>query len=224
MLNKSLKSVQSLIDGAKLHSASIMKRRKQMHHEEGAIMPMPWEPEPAGQVQHQLIDGSEINAHHNDNPDVKSKSGTRNSTGKGDHVWSKGKKSEPGVDLSASEQTDENNPRGKSFLPWAEGALAWDINEQSDWVKQSRNLSMPLAGGVSGTTNRMMNSAKMMKPGVPMSHVRLAALGYLLPIKAHSFHEVMTAARKFGLPYTDAQYSPLSPLNGTDFAQLPPIP
>lgn len=46
------------------------------------------------------------------------------------------------------------------------------------------------------------------------TRVRLVALGHLLPIGAHSFHEIMSAARSFeGCTYTDGNYRYIPPLD-----------
>ena len=83
---------------------------------------------------------------------------------------------------------------------------------------------MPLAGGVSGTTNRMMQNHALLKPGTEKVDMRLAAIGLLIPIKAHSFHEIMVSARANGLAYNDGEYAPLEPMSSTDLAAIGPVP
>lgn len=142
------------------------------------------------------------------------------------------KKSETGLTLSPSEEemkqyhvdAEGNFTEVDDLLPWWEGAKAWDINEESAWVQQARNLNMPLAGGVSGTTNRMMQNHALLKPGTEKVDMRLAAIGLLIPIKAHSFHEIMVSARANGLAYNDGEYAPLKPFESSDLAAIGPVP
>ena len=72
------------------------------------------------------------------------------------------------------------------------------------WVQAMRSMSLPLAGGPSGTTNLLMNVNDVLK-GVGAEEARLACIGYLLPIHAHSLVEVMTSAATHGAGYTAGQ-------------------
>ena len=72
---------------------------------------------------------------------------------------------------------------------------------------------MPLTAGISGTTNRLMTAGKRLGEA-PLTRVRLMALGHLMGVEAHSFHEIMSAARSFdGCTYTDGNYKNIAPLN-----------
>ena len=110
------------------------------------------------------------------------------------------------------------------YFPWVEGAKIWDQNEESLWVQEARKLNMKLAGSISVTMNRMMQNHKLLKPETPKADMRLAAFEYLIPFKAHSFHEIAVSARANGVPYTDGIYAPLSPLSSGELAKLEPIP
>ena len=96
-------------------------------------------------------------------------------------------------------------------LPFNEGMLANLLKEEDKWLKAARGMKMPLKAGISGNTRRWMQAAKLLGSDLPGA--RLAMLGHLIPTKAHSFHEIMTAAKGF-VPYksTAGRYLPLKPL------------
>ena len=95
------------------------------------------------------------------------------------------------------------------MLPFLKGWKANIVSQDHDWIKTAiDDLQMPLKAGISGTTYRFMHMAKLFN--VDTQNTRLAALGHLLPINAHSFHEVMSAAASVE-PYTPGQYIPLKP-------------
>jgi hypothetical protein len=99
------------------------------------------------------------------------------------------------------------------------------LDEENDWVKTARALEMPLKAGISGTTRRWMHAAKQL--GANMPGARLTMLAHLLPTMAHSFHEIMTAAKGM-VPYKGkGSYIPLAPLGEGDvrgFAKSAGIP
>jgi hypothetical protein len=114
--------------------------------------------------------------------------------------------------------------RGEDFLPFIEGELANLVDERNAWIRRARELQMPIKAGISGTTHRFMNFAKTMGAS-SMPSVRLAMLGYLLPMNAHSFHEIMTASRGHaGCTYEAGHYSPLDPLTEPELSSLAPTP
>ena len=79
---------------------------------------------------------------------------------------------------------------------------------------------MPLAAGISGTTFRFINFAKMMGVG-DLSHARLCMLGFLIPIRAHSFHEIMSAAKGFPkCEYEPGRYDKVRPLSKGELERL----
>jgi hypothetical protein len=134
-----------------------------------------------------------------------------------------------GLELSPLEQASVNKPKeeespgqGREFLPWMEGERAWLIRYASKYAQVANELGIPLMAGVSGTTGNIMDSAKLLKVGPPVN-VRLAALGYLIPIHAHSFHEIMVAAKHFGCPYSgDGDYTSIAPLTAAEIQALNP--
>src|SRR4051812_49011740 len=52
---------------------------------------------------------------------------------------------------------------------------------------------MPTKAGVSGTAHRYMTFGRMF--GLDVQRLRLTMLGAMLPMRMHSFHEIMTASR-----------------------------
>ncbi len=118
-----------------------------------------------------------------------------------------------GAGLSKREEKFMGIGAPTDALKWSEGAKMWIINERDKWVKAMRALSLPLAAGPSGTTGVLMNAAAMLGGAAPVD-VRMACVGYLLPIKAHSLVEILGAAAAFGVPFTaDKQmYRNLPPL------------
>lgn len=87
------------------------------------------------------------------------------------------------------------------------------MKEAHPWIEAARSMSMPLKSGISGTTSRAMQAAEYLKISAPATHVRMACLGFLLPINAHSYHEVMAAASGYaGWAYTPGDYRSIAPM------------
>lgn len=101
-------------------------------------------------------------------------------------------------------------------LTWSEGMKSHIMNEYDPWVQLMREISVPLRAGPSGHTNVFMNGNQMLGVGAPADDMRLACLGYLLPINAHSMIEVLQAARPYGAsPYPEdrTMYTAVAPLS-----------
>ncbi len=84
-------------------------------------------------------------------------------------------------------------------------------------VKANTEFKMPLKAGISGTTQRVCGLGVLLGIG-DISPIRLAMIGHLQNINAHSFHEVMVAANQYpGCTYQNGKYVPLAPvdLDGT---------
>ena len=125
----------------------------------------------------------------------------------------------PDVGLSADEGAAVSF-RGEEFLPFIEGEVANLVDERNAWIRRARELQMPIKAGISGTAHRFMNFAKTMGAS-SMPSVRLAMLGYLLPMNAHSFHEIMTASRGHaGCDYVAGHYLPLEPMGESELQPL----
>ncbi len=95
---------------------------------------------------------------------------------------------------------------------WKPGGNVWDCAMDTALQKEANDLSIPIVADISGTAHRIMNVAK--KHGANLQNIRLALLGYLIPGRQHSFHEIMEACKSFGLPYenTDERYAHITPL------------
>lgn len=104
-----------------------------------------------------------------------------------------------GVELDQDEKSFMKIENPNDTLKWGEGARIWALNERDKWVFAMRQLSLPLAAGVSGTTARMMQSFQMLGVGDPAGQ-RLACIGYLLPTHHHSLVEILVGAAGNGGP------------------------
>lgn len=100
-------------------------------------------------------------------------------------------------------------------LQWKEGMRVWYINEASQWVQQARAANLPLGGGISGTTARLMEANQMLGATDPQA-ARSAIMGYLLPINAHTLIEILQGASTYvgGQPPMDFEvYTKVDPYN-----------
>lgn len=108
---------------------------------------------------------------------------------------------------------DQVTVEGKRYL---EGIRDNIVDPAHNWIFTATNvLQMPLKAGISGTTHRFVSLAQVM--GVACSDARLAMLGHLQNIEAHSFHEICVAAAGFGgCDYVDGKYVPFTPVSNDD--------
>lgn len=110
-----------------------------------------------------------------------------------------------GYDLTPREIA-QAGPDG--VLPWNVGNVANILNPNAEFVSSARAESLPLAAGISGTTFRLMGTADVL--GADPAMARLAAMTQLIPIDAHTFHEIAFAAQ--GFQQSDsAAYNPSAP-------------
>lgn len=130
--------------------------------------------------------------------------------------------------LSEREKRLVANPRGPgdNLIPWLQGSLINVVNEEHEWVKEARKRAMPVESAISGTTSRVLNTARFFNfKGKEFPALRLAVLGYLINIKAHSFHEIMGAAQGFPeckyAPGRDA-YERIAPLAPSELRSIAP--
>ncbi len=113
--------------------------------------------------------------------------------------------------LTSEREDEHESALGAEFMPWGEGSKVWLVNVESEIV-QDLGGSVPLLAGISGTTARLMQMGINLGMS-SQNDVRLACLGYLMPIRAHSFHEVMASAASFGTSYGgDCDYTAIAPL------------
>ena len=84
-------------------------------------------------------------------------------------------------------------------LPWIVGTTANVIDPQAAFIKTGTQASMPQKAGISGTTFRFMEASALL--GGDAAQSRLAMMGALQAIDAHTFYEIANAAAGFGLGY-----------------------
>ncbi len=100
-----------------------------------------------------------------------------------------------GLNLSKREIAAAN--AGK--LPWIVGTTANIVDPQSQFIKSGTQGSMPQKAGISGTTFRFMEASQLL--GGNASQSRLAMIGALEAIDAHTVYEIASAATGFGMPF-----------------------
>lgn len=119
-----------------------------------------------------------------------------------------------GIELSPREQAKLAQ---QGYLEWVQGNVANMVNPNAEFIQDARSASMPLQAGISGTTYRFMGMADLL--GADPQLARLAAVGNLASIDAHSFHEIASAAQGFAGGYdVSMPYTPAS--TGLDAATL----
>lgn len=118
----------------------------------------------------------------------------------------------PIVSPPLSEREKKALGSGSGYEHWESGANLFDCPMSSSLQQEANDLSIPIVADISGTAHRMLNVAQM--HGANLSYMRLALLGYLIPGRQHSFHEIMKACECFGLDYTntDQRYMHIPPL------------
>lgn len=100
-------------------------------------------------------------------------------------------------------------------LKWGNPAADMVMNEANAWVQQQRKDGMPLKGGPSGHTHKFMMTNQILGMPISPDEMRIVCLGHLLPINAHTFVEVMEAAKGFGAtpyPQSPLMYHNLAPI------------
>jgi hypothetical protein len=104
-------------------------------------------------------------------------------------------------EASFTQALKEAEKEAQKQVPWAAGIMGYELKLDSEnpVMVAFKNLSTPIGAGVSGTTARTM--AALQTVGTDTVIGLKICLGYLLPIQAHSFSEVMQAATPFGIQY-----------------------
>jgi hypothetical protein len=92
-------------------------------------------------------------------------------------------------------------------LPWNVGTVANMVDPSAPFIAEAAGDAMPLKAGISGNTFRFMRIAETM--GIDPAMARLACMAQLIPIEAHSFHEISMAAQDFQGP--SSSYDPSTP-------------
>lgn len=111
-----------------------------------------------------------------------------------------------GFDLSDREiaMADENG-----VLPWVVGERANMVDPNAQFIKDAKADSMPLKAGISGTTFRSMGLFDAL--GADPAMARLACMGQLTAIDAHSFHEIASASQGFFPADSQQRYDQSTP-------------
>jgi len=113
------------------------------------------------------------------------------------------------------QEQEESDDISDEKLKWKEGGSYWGVNKKNKWVKKIENsMHMPVVAGPSGSMLRMFQLWEFLNKPVDAAEWRLAVLGWMLSSNDHSFHEMMTTAADYGLPYEPGQnsYMNISPL------------
>jgi hypothetical protein len=100
-------------------------------------------------------------------------------------------------EAAAKEAENRALKEAAKTCPWWEGSRVWLLDANDATVKAANALNLPLGAGLSGTTVRTIENAKQLGVGRPVPDLRVMCVGYLLPISAHSYYEVMAAAGGF---------------------------
>ncbi len=97
----------------------------------------------------------------------------------------------------------------KEAMPYIQGIQANMVNPKHQWIKAAAAADMPLKAGISGTTHRFLGLGELL--GVANKEgMRLAMLGHLQAIEAHSFWEICDATA-LGPPI--GKYVPFKPVD-----------
>lgn len=93
-------------------------------------------------------------------------------------------------------------------LPWEEGGTRFNPNLKNTWMKRAvKELKMPVVAGPSGTTDRMLTALNFLGLSDQADNFRLGLLGWMLTSNDHSFHEIMSVSKSFGLEYEEGPYA-----------------
>ncbi len=99
----------------------------------------------------------------------------------------------------------------KKHMPYLEGIRANMVNPEHKWIMDATAAEMPLKAGISGTTHRFLGLGELL--GVAdKARMRLAMLGHLQAIEAHSFWEICDAT---SLGPSAGKYIPFLPVSNS---------
>ncbi|NVB77092.1 MAG: hypothetical protein HOV81_01735 [Kofleriaceae bacterium] len=99
-----------------------------------------------------------------------------------------------GYELSPREIEIAKANGGK--LPWVVGTVANVVDPSADFIAKGAEASLPQKAGISGTTFRFMEAAQLLGGDAMAS--RLAMIGALQVIDAHTIYEIANASKDFG--------------------------
>ena len=97
---------------------------------------------------------------------------------------------------------DTVNQLSDRELPWEGGDSFFAVNKDSQFYKQASALgNLPLFTGPSGTTEGFLKAAAYLNMEKLWSGTMLALIGWMLPARDHSLHEIREAGSWYQLPY-----------------------
>ncbi|MFK8016851.1 MAG: hypothetical protein AB8G17_15595 [Gammaproteobacteria bacterium] len=121
------------------------------------------------------------------------------------YAWSRARKAELYVQLSRGEKKFVN-PINDDWAPYIRGDYANMLDESNSWVREAREAGLPLRSGPSGTAHRLLFASTQL--GMNPIDVRFSLAAYLVPIFAHSCHEILTACNGVsGCTYSADDYA-----------------
>lgn len=87
-------------------------------------------------------------------------------------------------------------------IRWEQGREYYDVILNSKVDQEAAKFKARLDAGISGSTDLMLHAAEnlALKDADKMK-LRLALVGWMLSNRDHSFYEIMTAAKSYGLPF-----------------------
>jgi hypothetical protein len=112
-----------------------------------------------------------------------------------------------GIPFSTRERAMWSEENQRNEIPeFGVGHTGVTFNEKDEWVTNARRLGFPLRSGPSTHTYELFQMLELLGvDNVPIEQLKLAAMGYLMPIGAHSLIEIQHTAEQFG---ADHQASP----------------
>ena len=121
-------------------------------------------------------------------------------------------KPHPGeLDLPLSDREWFGAVDGHGNLGWQSGASKYHHKMDSEFQADAELLLAPVGSGMSGTAYGILQMSQILAENIEVDYklVRLGLLGWMIPAKDHTFHEIMTACKIFSegeLPYDPELY------------------
>lgn len=131
-------------------------------------------------------------------------------------------------ELSHAEWLTSVNKDGR--LTWEPGEKVYEFQMQSNFQRMAENTGALVMTGTSGTAYGILQSAELIGKRAQIKPdflgLRIALLGWMLPARDHTYHEIMTACALFdpNLEYQDGykRYRSLLPFNESELRKIGP--